>query len=209
MQASPPPETASDIAGCGDAQRSLIEFLRGLDPVDPSTPSRLPSWTVGHVLTHIARIADGHREMFAGRPMYAGGMESREADIEAGAGRGWAELIDDIAAACDALETVWPDVADWDAVAVWPERPFAQLPFLRWREVEMHRADLGLGYEFADMPAAYLRRELRMLEMQWKARQPMGMTALPERALALDPPTRLAWLAGRTEVEGLAPAGVF
>lgn len=209
MQASPPPDTAADIEGCVAAQRALVEFLRGHDPVDPSTPSRLPSWTVGHVLTHLARNADGHREMFAGRPMYANGFEGREADIEAGASRSWHELVDDVVSACDALEAVWPEVADWDAVAVWPERPFALLPFLRWREVEIHRADLGLGYEFADMPSGYVRRELRMLEMQWKARQPMGMTSLPERALRLDPPTRLAWLTGRVEIDGLAPAGVF
>lgn len=209
MDAAPPADIASEIAGCTASHRSLVEFLRGLDPVDPATPSRLPDWTVGHVLTHLARNADGHREMFAGRPMYAGGMEGRQADIAAGAGRPWGELVVDVEAACAELEAVWPRVADWDAVAVWPERPFALLPFLRWREVEIHRADLGLGYGFTDMPGEYVRRELRALEMQWKARRPMGMTTLPAQALALDPPTRLAWLAGRVEIDGLAPAGVF
>lgn len=209
MADTPPPDTAAEIRGCATSQRSLAEFLVGLDPVDAGMPSRLPGWTVGHVLTHLARNADGHREMFAGRPMYEGGMDGRAAGIEAGADRPWGELVEDVVSAGAALEVVWGEVADWDLVATWPERPFAKLPFLRWREVEIHRADLGLGYQFTDMPAEYVRRELRAMEMQWKARQPMGMTTLPPEALALDPSTRLAWLTGRMEIDGLPAAGVF
>jgi maleylpyruvate isomerase len=37
----------------------------------------------------------------------------------------------------------------------------------------------------------------------------MGMTPLPAAALALPPTTRLAWMMGRVEVDGLEPAGLF
>jgi maleylpyruvate isomerase len=47
------------------------------------------------------------------------------------------------------------------------------------------------------------------MEMRWNARRPMGLTGLPPEALAVDPTTRLAWLFGRVEIEGLAPAGVL
>src|SRR2546421_126788 len=39
----------------------------------------------------------------------------------------------------------------------WPCRV---LPFHRWREVELHHVDLGLGYEPEHWPDEYVRREL-------------------------------------------------
>ena len=47
------------------------------------------------------------------------------------------------------------------------------------------------------------------MEMRWNARRPMGLTGLPDEALRAPPPVRLAWLLGRTTIEGLEPAGVF
>ena len=47
------------------------------------------------------------------------------------------------------------------------------------------------------------------MEMQWQARQPMGLTTLPQAVLHRPPHERLAWLMGRLEIEGVAPAGVF
>ncbi len=50
-------------------------------------------WTVGHVLTHLARNAESHVRMLEGATMgealeqYAGGYDQRAADIEAGADR--------------------------------------------------------------------------------------------------------------------------
>ncbi|MET0579484.1 MAG: maleylpyruvate isomerase N-terminal domain-containing protein, partial [Ilumatobacteraceae bacterium] len=47
------------LAGATASQRGLDEMLAGLgNDLDPSAPSLLPRWTVGHVLTHIARNAD-------------------------------------------------------------------------------------------------------------------------------------------------------
>jgi maleylpyruvate isomerase len=85
----------------------------------------------------------------------------------------------------------------------------AELPFMRMREVSIHHVDLGVGYGFEDLPAEYIRLELRRMEMLWKARQPMGMTPLPDSALAAPPATRLAWLVGRTGIECLEPAAIF
>jgi hypothetical protein len=44
--------------------------------------------------------------------------------------------------------------------------------------------------------------------MLWASRKPMGMTDLPPRALSVPPHQRVAWLLGRAEIEGLAPAGI-
>ena len=45
--------------------------------------------------------------------------------------------------------------------------------------------------------------ELERQKMAWAASHPMGLTQLPAAANALDERTRVAWLLGRTEVEGL------
>ena len=68
----------------------------------------------------------------------------------------------------------------------------ADLPFLRWREVEVHRVDLGLGYEPADWPAEYVRARAAGMEMRWNARRPMGLTGLPACG-ARGAATRRAW----------------
>jgi hypothetical protein len=83
------------------------------------------------------------------------------------------------------------------------------LPVMRRREVEIHHTDLGIEYGFADLPADYTRAETRRLEMQWQARQPMGLTSLPGAVLSLPAHERLAWLCGRRTVQGVEPAGVF
>ena len=200
-----------EIASCIASERSHVAFVRGLGDVDPSTPSRLPGWTVGHVMTHIARNGDGVLSVLAGHPQYPHGVEGRNRDIELGSAREWPELVADVAAVSDAVVAALGNVDDWTGtVSMLPgERRTSQLPLLRQREIEIHRIDLGLGAEFADLPGDYVRRELRVLGMLWTARQPMGLTALPEAALALEPPTRLAWLLGRADIEGLDPAGVL
>lgn len=163
------------------------------------------------MLTHIARNADGIVSMMNGHPQYPHGLEGRNADIEAGSARSWDTLLDDVVVTCEAVDASVARRTDWTGTAVTlaGERPMSMVPFLRLREVEVHHADLGFGYDFADMPARYLRKELRLMEMLWRAGKPMGMSPLPDAALALSPPTRLAWMMGRADIDGLSPAGLF
>ena len=81
--------------------------------------------------------------------------------------------------------------------------PMGDIVFLRWREVEVHHADLGIGFTFADWSDEYVRYELDRQVMLWRSRRSLGLTTLPAQALTLDPKTRLAWLLGRCNVEGL------
>jgi maleylpyruvate isomerase len=210
------------LDGLGASHAALVAWLDGLlaaEAIDPAAPSRLPDWTVGHVLTHLARNADSVVRALDGAARgevverYVGGAAGRNAEIAAGAGRAAAELVDDVRTTADAVERTCSDRTDWDGhtieahggrLAVWA------LPLMRWREVEVHRVDLGLGYEPADWPALYLRVDLRALEMQWRATRPMGgLTGLPPAVLSCPPPIRLSWLLGRTEIDGVAPAGLY
>ena len=201
-----------DIAGAAGAHQRLLARLDARTDLDPRQPSLLPDWTVGHVLTHIARNADSMIRMLDGLDQYEGGLEGRQADIEAGAGRSPDELVADVRRSIWRLEQRWSHEPAWDgppAKATVGEVPRHVLPARRWRETEVHHADLGFGYTFAEMPADFVRPELRRMEMQWQARQPMGLTTLPEAVLHRPPHERLAWLMGRLEIEGVAPAGVF
>ena len=96
---------------------------------------------------------------------YPGGPEQREGEIEAGATRPAAELVADVAASAARLEATWSATDDevWRtgrgrfATGTWP---VAELPFRRWREVEIHHVDLDLGYGWDDWPEAYVDAEL-------------------------------------------------
>jgi maleylpyruvate isomerase len=208
----PWPEVAEELAGARAAHAVLLAALDPLTDAEAVAPSRLPGWTVGHVLTHLARNADSHRRLFeaaaggAVSEWYPGGREQREQEIEGGAGRPASELVADVVAATAALEACWDGCADWSAHGLsWGAvEPLTELPFKRWREVEVHHVDLGLGFGFEDWTPGYVRRELRRAEMAWRATHPMGLTGLPAGALALTPPRRLAWLLGRLAVDGLA-----
>ncbi len=194
-----------------------LERLLAADALDVAAPSRLPGWTLGHVITHVTHSGDGHVRMLDAAAhgevgvQYPGGVDGRNAGIDAGADRSAADQVDALRTSCAVLEERW---------ATMPTRAghggttrfqvlVVDLPFLRIRETAIHHIDLGVGFEFDDLPSAYVREELARMEMLWAARQPMGMTKLPSATLVAPPGRRLAWLMGRTSIDGAAPADIF
>ena len=225
----------SDRGTVNKSHIRLLETIAGLTDDDARRPSLLPGWTVGHVLTHLARNADSHVRMLAaaGRgevaDQYEGGRAGRAAAIEAGVGRPEPELAADVARSIDRLEAAWTAAADdvWEhgrgRVATGGEWPVADLPFRRWREVELHHADLGLGFGWQDWSAAYVERELPVTIAGLGARLPpagaLRLVATDTGATWTVPPDRpdpvevaapsrrlLAWLVGRGDASsGLPP----
>lgn len=180
----------------------LLERLSGLTEDQARGPSLLPDWTVGHVLTHIARNADSVVRRLEGAvrgsivDQYPGGYAGRAAEIEAGAGRTVLELLDDVTESATRLEAVCLSIpeAAWERPVrgvTGVERPARTMMLSRWREVEVHHADLGLGYGPADWPEGLIARWL-----------PSELERLPQRT---DPSALLAWLIGRAEPPKLAP----
>jgi len=212
-------ELDRDVAGCASSHQRLLESLDALTDAQVRQPSHLPDWSVGHVLTHIARNADSHVRMLQGAErgevarQYDDGARSRNADIEAGAGRSAHELVADVRSSIYQLEATWVTTTaqGWQGrgASLVGDVAMLDIVFRRWREVEIHRADLGLGYGIADWPAEYVRIDLTRMASQWASRKPMGLTNLPAAALALPPARRLAWLWGRLDVVGLEPAGIL
>lgn len=148
-----------------DATGRLLDALVGVDDAWCRAPSRLPGWSRGHLLTHLARNADGLRGMLAGAAegrevtMYGPG-DARETDIEAGADRSATELVDDVRQSASALFATCLGVPDavWKATPQWRNRrrqPLSDVPGARVVEVELHRVDLGAGYSSADWPAPH------------------------------------------------------
>jgi maleylpyruvate isomerase len=182
------------------AHRRLLADVDRLTDEQVAEPSRLPDWSRGHVLTHLARNADSHVGMFEGaaagevRPQYPS-VEHRRADIEAGAGRSAAALRDDLHASCARLEAAWHALPDdrWgrEGITVAGPRSMTELVFRRLREIEVHHVDLGVGYSPADWSPAYVDGELRR-----------RLPGLPDRA---DHGALVWWLMGRGDAPNLGP----
>ncbi len=202
------------VVGCASAHQRLLSGLEGLTDIQCRQDSLLPGWSRGHVLTHLARNADSHVNLlqFAVRgevgEQYVS-VEKRNGDIEIGSSRSAEELVMDLRLSIYALEAAWASANE----KAWQGQgrnlrgaviEMSSLVFLRWREVEIHHADLNLGFGYGDLTPLYVRLELDQQIMLWRSRKPMGMTDLPEIAKRLSPSQRLAWLMGRIDVDGLA-----
>lgn len=117
--------TIAAVAALADMRSSTAALVLGLEAerwtdADVRAPSMLPGWTRGHVLTHIARNADSIARTLSGAlrgeivARYPHGPDGRNADIEAGAGRGVTELIADVRDSADRLDRVFAAVGDAD-----------------------------------------------------------------------------------------------
>lgn len=142
----------------------LLDALEDLTDAAVREPSLLPGWSRAHLLTHLARNADGLTNLLTwaetGRrvPMYPS-REARNADIEAGAARPAAELRDDVATSATRLSAHARrlDAPAWEREIEWgsgtPRRaPASFVPVLRAAEVELHHTDLGIGHPPAEWP---------------------------------------------------------
>jgi maleylpyruvate isomerase len=150
------------------ATTRYLEALTELTDDDCRAPSLLPGWTRGHVITHLSRNADGLSNLLhwaqtgVETPMYPSN-ESRDADIDAGAGRSAAELRVDASSSCGRFLQAANEVHS-NRLSAMVSRIPGSPPFevrevgrLRRTEVEVHHADLGIGYTARDWPASFTR----------------------------------------------------
>jgi maleylpyruvate isomerase len=144
------------------ATARLYDTIGRLTDADARQPSRLPGWTRGHVLTHIARGGNALRNVLQDAPAYPS-QDARDADIEAGAGRPIADLEADVRASADAFRAAALTRTDWDAeVSILGFAPFptSQLLLRRLVELELHHVDLDAGYRTADWSPAFVALDL-------------------------------------------------
>ncbi len=155
----------------------LMETIHALSDADVRRPSLCPGWTRAHVLTHVARNADGLRNVLlaaaqGGDGAFYESQAARNADIDAGADRTAAELEADVETSADrllgtfaetppeAMEVRVPRLRVVDVPAEQTHIRARKTPEMRLREVIMHHVDLDAGYTLADAPEAWLVTEL-------------------------------------------------
>jgi maleylpyruvate isomerase len=193
-----------DIARVAEAQQRFIKAIEQLTDEQVRRASLLPGWTVGHVLTHVARNADSHvrRADAAVRgevlDQYEGGYAGRKADIEAGSLRSTQALVDDVRRSARAVDETWHGLP----LKAWTgrsrdtsgmERPLFELPSRRWQEVEVHLVDLDVGISHRDWSDEFVSEWLpRTRERMW--RQMAADAVNVEFDLPAD---ELAWFYGR------------
>jgi maleylpyruvate isomerase len=224
-------EVNNSLARIAAATDRLLATASTLTDAQMRGPSSLPGWTRGHVLTHIARNADGLGNLLGWArtgteiPMYAS-ADVREADIEAGAGRSAADLVADIrvSATVFAAEASSLSGGAWTvSVRALNGPPFPALGVLdrRLSEVEIHHVDLAAGCSPGDWPADFVANTLPRVADSFTGRldappcqvQAAGSPALyligpeqdePPRVIIHGPPAELlGWLTGRGNGDGL------
>jgi maleylpyruvate isomerase len=149
-----------------DATAHLTTGISRLTDAEAREPSLLPNWTRGHVLTHLARNAEGGTRLLTwaltGVPSYEyPSVEDRAAAIEAGASRPAAVLIADVRitaeALADAAAKLPPDA--WSHLVTWTtgEQTSADLVVRsRLAEVLIHHVDLDFGFGPVSWPAPFV-----------------------------------------------------
>ena len=209
------------LAEVDRATARLLATAAALDG-DPAAPSLLPGWTRGHVLTHVARNADGLTNLLTWArtgvvtPQYAS-LDKRNADIEAGAARPLDALVADVRSSAErfAEAATALDAGSWAFLLDLPRgpKPAALVPWWRLREVEVHHVDLAASYRPADWPESFAHRVLHEVaggldDVSLTVRPdslghaiPVGDGGPPE---VRGPAHELAaWLAGRSPGTGL------
>jgi maleylpyruvate isomerase len=207
----------------------LLATVDGFSDDDVRAPSGLPEWTRAHVLTHLARNADGVANLAhwartgEERRMYPGGPEGRNAAIEEGASRHVGDLRLDLGESAERLLAAFADFDDealTRVVAGPRETELAGwgLPDFRLREVAIHHLDLAAGYTSADWTPAFVARTLDELAPEFLARGDCPVAALKdpgggEWQVGTSGPTLsgpahelVAWVIGRSDGAALTPS---
>lgn len=170
------------------ANNRLVRAVDALDDATYATPSLLPDWTVAHVVAHLALNGEalaGALDGVAsgvGRTMYAS-QDARDADIAALAAGTPSELRSRLMASTELFDREVSDLPDdkWEARI--ERTPGGRTlsaratVLMRVREVEIHHADLGIGYTSADWSPAFSTLVLDSLP---------GDSPTPFRVLARD-----------------------
>ncbi|MFE3635766.1 maleylpyruvate isomerase family mycothiol-dependent enzyme [Streptomyces cellostaticus] len=215
---------AHDLARVREATERLLTAAAKLDNASVAEPSRLPGWTRGHVLAHLARNADALVNVLEGRPMYES-AEARDADIERDALRPLDAQLADVRESAADLQRASDVPADWTRTVELRNGvtdTAARLPFRRWVEVDLHHVDLGIGYELEDLPAEFTERETGFLADRFAGHPDVPATRITDgtrtwrtgrdaAAAAITvtgaPADLLGWLAGRRAGTALEVTG--
>ncbi len=151
------PITLTDLA---TFEQSLATFVATLTNDELRQPSRLPDWSVGHVIAHLAMNAKAFRRVaqatLAGTPAYMyESIEARGADIETHSWRSATDMLSLVTESSAEMQVTWAELlAHPDSktlmggvaatAAEQPSFPLDEVLFRRMREIEVHSIDCGI-----------------------------------------------------------------
>lgn len=145
-----PGELVTAIRSAHARLGGAIEPVTGAQVV---APSRLPGWSRGHVLAHLAGVggAAARQVGLARRGVLVdlcdGGRPARDAAIEAGARASAAALVVALRIQTERIDELLASLApaDWDRPVPCRDQLVLDRVLAWWREVEVHTTDLDLG----------------------------------------------------------------
>jgi uncharacterized protein (TIGR03083 family) len=150
-----------------EGTRLLLATVDALTDADFDAPSLLPGWTRRHVVAHVHNNAEGFRRLVhwartgEATPMYPSN-ERRDAEIEEVAGLPVSDLRALVRGSAEALARDLDELPAeaWDRKVQGRqgrEVPAREIPWMRAREVAVHRADLATDADFEDLPPDLLK----------------------------------------------------
>jgi hypothetical protein len=183
-----------EVAGAAEAHQRLLAALTSVE----GDSSEL----VGRAVTALNAQADAHRQRF--EVQVSALPSARHSSSSPAVPLPESNPVEALRRSIWALEMAW-------AGSDWSRPDLIGLPYERWRLVEFTHLELGrdvpnVAFGLGDLPAGFVRRELRFQEMAWRARRPMGLGGLPDEVLALEPSERLGWFLGWVTLGGSDPA---
>ncbi|MGW5129524.1 maleylpyruvate isomerase family mycothiol-dependent enzyme [Streptomyces sp. NPDC004069] len=225
-------DPAATLDQINAATEHLVETAARFTDADVRAPSLLPAWSRGHVLTHLARNADGGRNLLiwartgVETPEYPS-LAARDEQIEAGAGRSSAELVADLRSAAARFATEYRKMPPeaWNQTVRWTrgqERAAVRAADSRLCEVLIHHVDLNADYTPAQWPTGFVRDMLGRVVASFSARDNAPAmrlhttdteisydigTARPAPIIHGPQTSLLAWLMGRAQGADLVVNG--
>lgn len=165
-----------------EATNRLVRTVDAMTDDEYAAPSGLPGWSRAHVVAHLTLNAEGLAAALGGVvagggavPMYAS-QEARDADIEELAAAGPGTLRPRLmAASTDFADALGAVPADRWSTRIERTRgsgttfPAGAVPGMRHREVEIHHADLGLGYTRTDWAPGFAARVVEAMARRPRA----------------------------------------
>jgi maleylpyruvate isomerase len=226
----------NELSAVSNSHNVLNQKLEQLTDAHLAMPSRLPGWTVGHVLSHIAFNADALTNVARGLAkgevgvMYPGGDAQRDGDIATGAKRSADSIRAHIMSSSAGFDTAWaalsPEAMNgkFSRTDGAPVAPAGEVSARRLREVEVHHHDAGLPwFSFADWSEDYVTWDLEQQLPELAARfgSPLhfadengndlhsGNATKPTEPIRTTRRTILAWALNRAEIPELDDLGAW
>jgi len=189
------------------ATQSTVQTVDGLTDSQWAEPSLLPGWTRAHVIAHLTNHAAGVARAVQGIrnrrpvPIYDSN-DARDRDISTLAARRTGVIRERFLASVtdvyDALRHLTPELRTQTVERTPGGQVLVgeELLLGRWREVEIHHADLGAGFTHRDWSPEFVSYFLPLVSFD---REP----EVDLSSISGEPADLAWWLAGRGSGEGL------